>query len=170
MSGWPSNPNPGAEHWDRLVRDRAEEALATADALARAPAGSDQAAFVLAVAALREARAKAATSGPYVARTVDEKIQLAHQIHAGPAGYVWLYIGDDAEALDDTEHIAAEANPAHALAEVALWRVVAEWHGRGLGEFDWCTTCGRVNGSVKFPCPNLLAVVAAAEAYAGGPA
>ena len=54
--------------------------------------------------------------------------------------------------------------------QAALWRVVAEWHGRGLGEFDWCTTCGRLNGSVKLPCPNLLAVVAAAEAYAGGPA
>lgn len=52
--------------------------------------------------------------------------------------------------------------------QAALWRSVTEWHGRGLGEFDWCTTCGRMNGSIKFPCPNLRATVAAARAYAGG--
>ena len=74
-----------------------------------------------------------------------------------PAGYVEAVA---ALAINDEDWRWRE--------QAALWRVVAEWHGRGLGEFDWCTTCGRVNGSVKFPCPNLLAAVTAASAYLTG--
>lgn len=67
-------------------------------------------------------------------------------------------------------HIAAEANPAHALAEVALWRGIVERHGdhggasnyRGEPDPALCHGCAE-----RWPCPDLLAVVAAAQAYMG---
>ena len=132
-------------------------------------AGTDPAAFVLAVADLREQRARAATPGPYVARTTDDVGELAHQVHAGPHGAVWLYLGSDAQELADAEHIAAEADPDHALAEVALWRGVVERHIDGVDHLGpFCVCCW--SRSRSWPCPDLLAVVAAAKAYLGGAA
>jgi hypothetical protein len=77
------------------------------------------------------------------------------------------------------EHIAAEASPAHALAEVALWRGIVKRHvaadqvpGMSPSE-PHCRQCWSGTDLVKFmytpwPCPDLLAVVAAARAYLTG--
>lgn len=129
---------------------------------------ADPGGFVLAVADLREARAKTATPGPYEALSLHTINGVDWQIHAGPTGAVWLYIGNGEQDRADGEHIAAEANPAHALAEAALWRGVARRHKRNVLRgpdgvvVDACRWCND-----RFPCPDLLAVVAACRAYAG---
>ncbi len=66
-------------------------------------------------------------------------------------------------------HIAAEANPAHARAEVALWRSIAErhqpWQSGRPEDAGWCR---QHYALTEYPCPDLLAAVAAARAYLGG--
>jgi hypothetical protein len=125
---------------------------------------ADPGAYVTAVVNLRERRIKSGTPGPYEALSLHTINGVDWQIHAGPAGAVWLYVGNGKQDRADAEHIAAEANPAHALAEVALWRRVAERHGgvRIEGK-PYCGTCR----SAVSPCADLLAVVAACRAYAG---
>lgn len=49
--------------------------------------------------------------------------------------------------------------------QAALWRSIAGRHGRGYGKYDWCAGCGGPDGRPKFPCTELLAVVAAVKAY-----
>lgn len=63
-------------------------------------------------------------------------------------------------------HIAAEADPAHALAEVTLWRDIAERHRIDFAAPTWPRLC--VACRLPAPCPELLAAVAAARAYLGG--
>lgn len=126
---------------------------------------ADPAGFVLAACDLREARIKAATPGPYEALSLHTIDGVDWQIHAGPNGAVWLYVGSSEQDRADAVHIAAEASPAHALAEVALWRGIA---GRHEPYQDWCGRCQDRGGVVAWPCPDLLAVVAAARAYLGG--
>ncbi len=126
-------------------------------------AETDPTGFVLAVADLREARAKAATPGPYEAHQYKRDSALVGgeiftpDIDRRPIPY--------ASTWPDAEHIAAEANPAHALAEVALWRHLAKGHAGH--EMNGITTCRSCDGAIEFPCADLLAVVAAARAYLG---
>jgi hypothetical protein len=129
---------------------------------------ADPAAFVLAVADPREKR-----------------IGLAHPVVDSDDDIGW-WVDDDQNCLEPTDdreplirggdneiigsvptlpaadHIAAEANPAHALAEVALWRGIAERHQRV--PFGFCEVGDH---RTDWPCPDLLAVVAAARAYLG---
>lgn len=74
---------------------------------------------------------------------------------ADPAGFV-LAVCDRVEA--DAQGITADSPKlaAFVLAQVALWRSIVERH---VGDH----IC-----SGQFPCPDLLAVVAAARAYLGG--
>lgn len=128
-------------------------------------AGTDPAGFVLAVADLREKRIKVATPGPYEALSLHTINGVDWQIHAGPAGAVWLYVGAEDQDRADAEHIAAEANPAHALAEVALWRAVVAEHQRMAG--NAATALGDDVGCWSDGSPEWAAVVAAARAYLG---
>jgi hypothetical protein len=73
---------------------------------------------------------------------------------------------------DAVNAVLGRCSPAMLWAQVALWRGVAERH-RSLGpiptgepdEYWWqdCEQCG-----MPWICPDLLAVVAACRAYAGG--
>jgi hypothetical protein len=112
---------------------------------------TDKPAFILRVADLREERANAALVGGSHWTTFDG--------HDGPA--LWLSEDPDGDSLngllmpeslsahlgDDGRvavfrHIAAEANPAHALAAVRRWRGVVERHG------SW----KHGSNPVRFPC------------------
>lgn len=127
---------------------------------------TDPAAGLAAAADLREQRTRAATGGPYGTRTYDDGTEVCHEVHAGPDHLAWLYIGAADQDRTDAEHIAAEANPAHTLAEAALWRSIARRHTGYADELrptPTCTTCGFTT-----PCPDLRAAVAAARAYLGG--
>lgn len=74
------------------------------------------------------------------------------------------------DRLDVRVQFVAFETPAHALAEVALWRGIVERHGdhggasnyRGEPDPALCHGCAE-----RWPCPDLLAVVAAARAYMG---
>lgn len=129
-----------------------------------APATPDSwPAGILAAADVRQARAEAAavvSPGPWYA---DAEFVYGRDFADGSMRHV-------AEALfgEVAEHIAAEASPAHALAAVRHWRGTVGRHGRALGRFGWCDTCGKVNGNVSFPCPDLVAVADEARAYIGG--
>jgi hypothetical protein len=129
---------------------------------------TDPGGYVLAVADIREQRAKAATEGPYKARSWEPEPE--HEVVAGPLGAVWLYIGDEEHDRADAEHIAAEADPDHALEAVRHWRTVVERHGSPARPGDvapWCQT--HQMRHLLDDCRALLAVVAAAKAYAGAP-
>lgn len=127
---------------------------------------TDPAGYVLAVADQREQRATAAPFGPY--RTLhNTDDQSFVQDHRGLLD-VEIYV-DNGRAADlpatrnMAEHIAAEANPDHALKEVALWRSIAERHQiprRYRKTTALCAACTQ-----PAPCPDLLNVVAAAKAY-----
>jgi hypothetical protein len=119
---------------------------------------TDPTGYVLAVADLREARIEEVMVGPYQVQTIDG----GHQIHAGPDGAVWLYIGDADADWIDAEHISAEANPAHARAEVALWRAVAN-----LPHAWQCYSTGQIVCDCPTR-PTLDHAVAAARAYLDG--
>jgi hypothetical protein len=87
---------------------------------------------LVATANLREQRARAATAGPYVAEFVGDVDRDTGegrgdwQVSAEAAEHgVLAMLADDEQSQADAEHLAAEADPAHALAEVALWRAVA---------------------------------------------
>ena len=136
---------------------------------------TDPAAFVLAVTDLREQRAKAAiTEGSAPPWRVTEAAGCGCCANIRGGGGTLLASADDRYA----EHIAAEASPAHALAEVALWRGVVGRHRLGwhdplvnltgptvtLQQAKCVSRCG------DWPCMDLRAVVAAARAYlTGGP-
>lgn len=51
------------------------------------------------------------------------------------------------------------------LAQAALWRSIAERHASRSGKF--CQWCAGGTAFAVWPCPDLLAVVAACRAYAG---
>ena len=144
-------------------------------------AGTDPTGFVLAVADLRERRAKAATPGPWRVTTDGDPcgpdIALVHDDlddEDSESDIVARFV----ETWDAAEHIAAEASPAHALAEVALWRRLAERHqSEGLdadsdGEFWRDCYCGLPwtdPARTDLGCLDLLAALAAARAYLGEP-
>lgn len=143
---------------------------------------ADPAGFVLAACDLREARIKAATPGPYTARPYERGVSALvggeiftpdPDLRPIPYATTWA----------DAVHIAAEAAPVHALAEVTLWRLIATKHRAEAGMFPpVCSACAPVieydedtDGETEFlplaPCELLIAVVAAARAYligAGG--
>lgn len=141
---------------------------------------ADPARFVLAACDLRTARINAATPGPYKALSLHTIDGVDWHVHAGPSGAVWLYVGSGEQDRADAVHIAAEANPRHALAEVALWRLIATKHRAEAGMFPpVCTACAPTveydedtDGETEFlplaPCELLIAVVAAARAYLTG--
>jgi hypothetical protein len=131
---------------------------------------ADPAGYVLAVADLRERRAKVATESPYIVHSSLSGLAKVYSATAEPGMQRVAITGTDEQASLDAEHIAAEANPAHALAEVALWRGVAQRHDPvpGLEPLE-CGVCGERYTGQLWPCPDLLAVVAAAKAYAGSP-
>jgi len=122
----------------------------------------DPAAGILAVADLREqrAKAKAIPDGEYFIASEDD-FEAYHVLsRAFPAP---RDVARDLPSLDLAEHIAAEANPAHALAAVRRWRGVVErhrpWHNaRNLCQRD----------SDPYPCPDLTETLDEARAYLGG--
>ena len=134
----------------------------------------DPTGFLLAAADVREKRIDAATPGPWHSNGHDEEEGGCGLLGGGVPGsmqergiaYTTAFTNRRCHA--DAEHIAAEANPAHARAEVALWRACAAEHQRREGnvrvslgaEFD---SAGWRDGS-----PVLAAAVAAARAYLGG--
>jgi hypothetical protein len=139
---------------------------------------ADPTGFVLAACDLREARINAAGRGTWeaicagpdgwevrdvVPPTGRRRRRIIARVRMGP------FELDRAAAL----HIAAEANPAHALAEVALWRGMAGRHwGKQTvampphpdGPIYCCATCM----TDVWPCPDLRDAVAAARAYLTG--
>lgn len=125
---------------------------------------------ILAVADLRERRARAATQGTWdVMDPTDTDLPhlVAFRVDADTGfddDYVSLAEPGDIVHVNDVEHIAAEANPVHARAEVAQWRGVVKRHFCGdSGTLIYCEWCR----SEDWPCADLLDVVAAAKAYAG---
>ncbi len=135
---------------------------------------ADQTAYVFATADLREGRIRAAESyfpGPW---------------RRGPGYFSGYGVVADARGAEITkhferespaDHIAAEANPKHALAEVRLWRGIAGRHVQGWtdpkvqGNADSLVVlqvpqCASRCGT--WPCSDLLDVVAACQAYAEG--
>jgi hypothetical protein len=135
---------------------------------------SDPAAGILAVADLREQRAKAAT--PQRWEVEDWPLKPDR----------WqVFARMDTVATDatqsDAEHIAAEANPAHALAAVRRWRGVVERHKpmetqlweraglggiRGAGLARVCAWCPAPRTSyTPWPCPDLTETADEARAY-----
>jgi hypothetical protein len=145
----------------------AEQIIALLDA------DTSPAAGILAVADLREQRAKAATAGLWHPRK--EYPQTVWQGEGDPT--------DDASSDDfgivsttlamnpaaDAEHIAAEANPAHALAAVRRWRGVVERHTlMQPAQTPWCRWCD--GDEARWPCPDLVETADEARAYLGGDA
>jgi hypothetical protein len=132
---------------------------------------ADLAGFVLAVAEIRERRAK----HPFVPQTQwranaqeydrgDEEFMVLADDPDEPYGST--DVARTVETWEAADHIAAEANPAHALAEVALWRGIAERHYQEAHQTPpWCAWC-----TSSWPCPDLLAAVAAGSGVPGRPA
>jgi hypothetical protein len=128
---------------------------------------TDPAGYVLAVAEERERRAKAAATESPSWRDVGVAIDAASGVpFVAPA--------------DTAEHIAAEANPGHTLEAVRHWRSIVERHSVGhacvygsqSGHWHdavsdtYAPNAPTVRVWISEPCPDLLAVVAAARAYA----
>lgn len=136
----------------------------TADALALLSPGSPDTwpQGILAAADLREQRAKAAQAirpGPYY-------VGAAGAVVAHGGKYVTGYTTP--EGAEVAEHIAAEANPAHALAAVRRWRGVVDRHARSIGErpLSLCVWCF----PREWPCFDLTETADEARAYvSGGP-
>jgi hypothetical protein len=130
---------------------------------------TDPAGYVLAVADLREQRASAATQGEWVAAVQRGKTPVVgvrgDRPGTGQAIAVSGAPGREGAGRANAKHIAAEANPEHALAEVALWRGVVKRHTGTADELRPRRVCACCTFTA--PCPDLLAVVAAARAYAG---
>ena len=150
---------------------------------------SDPAAGILAAADLREQRATCASSGPYTVveaiakprglyelrigptwrdpETGDEGQSVVAQVSGDGGGFLWLL----PQARRDAEHIAAEANPAHALAAVRRWRGVVGRHQpfefRTSGGGQNCECC-RPGAWPNWPCPDLTETADEARAYLGG--
>ncbi len=133
---------------------------------------TDPAGYVLAVADLREKRIDGLPHDPWTVCDANEGsnpygplwMVTNDAFHNPPADddELWLAVELHTGTKDYAVHFAAEANPAHARAEVALWRGIAErsWHDEESGECDRCR--------MHWPCSDLLAVVAAARAYQEG--
>jgi hypothetical protein len=137
--------------------------------------GTDPAAYLLAVADLREQRAEAATGGGTWRL---EESDGAHAIVLASSGshesqyteieYTHGLYTEDGDQYETAcliaGHIAAEANPDHALKEVALWRAVVYEHEEFFRRL-------RAAGSTQPERPGvlLLCAVEAAKAYAGAP-
>lgn len=125
---------------------------------------TDPAGFVLAVADQREQRARQVPGEvwtPYE-RKAYHAVWASSEL-GGPGYPVAKAHSGHRQAV--IEHIAAEANPEHALKEVALWRGIVERHTAvpTQDSGDVCYSCALVT---PWPCLDLLGVVAAAEAYA----
>jgi hypothetical protein len=155
---------------------------------------SDPAAGILAAADLREKLAKAmgATAGAewrafgeWVTAGTCECTCDADPIygHRVGCGFEPLFrLSDEAAA----EHIAAEANPAHALAAVRRWKKVVDRHrpypdpnaGTEPDEWTVCNWCGASDTADaedaatkgRWPCPDLRETADEARAYLGGAA
>lgn len=139
----------------------------TADLLALLD--SDPAGGILAVADLRERRAKAATQGGWFSGgTMVYTEERSSRLIA--------VTGTPARELDmaDAVHVAAEANPAHSFAAVRRWRGVVERHQLGvydseiLGRVVACACCTTL--ADEYPCPDLTETTDEARAYLGGAA
>ena len=132
--------------------------------------GTDRCEGLRWAADLRESRALAATEGPY--RSVDLRHQRGGQVRLfGLVHLIGNILASGPDPLRDAVHIAAEANPAHALAEVRLWRGIAERHSPTPGLSNECRTClGSYQDETggDWPCPDVLAAEEAARAYLGG--
>jgi hypothetical protein len=137
----------------------------TADIVALLDAG-DLTAGILAGCDLREQRAKA------VLRISKAPWSTEGEVVYGP-DFADGTLRTIAETVyqEEADHIAAEANPAHALAEVALWRGIAERHADHEQCVDWlgrpreeCTYCVEL-----WPCADLTAAADAVRAYLGAP-
>lgn len=134
---------------------------------------ADPAGYLLAAADLREARARGIPEPRWVARG-NWIASWTDRCTCGSSGEIAALYGHEpgcgleqvlqTSGPDEADHIAAEANPAHALAEVKLWRGIVERHGLGR---TWCLWCGE-GDSIEVPCPDLRAAVAAARAYLDG--
>ena len=134
---------------------------------------TDPAGFVLAVCDLREQRAKDQGEGrwwylgPWVVVDVGSCTCGVSGEIAGLYGHE-PHCGTEpvTKAGDDTQgrHIAAEANPDAVLADVALWRGVVERHVLSVS----LNPAGCYVDGEDWPCPDLAAVVTAAQAYVGG--
>jgi hypothetical protein len=132
----------------------------------RALLDSDPAAGILAAADLREQRAK------YVAEN------CAPPWTEG-AGYVWDGQHEPVcePYYETAEHIAAEANPAHALAAVRRWRGVVERHhlahyypqvtGSAASPMPRAVRVCGLCVNAGFPCPDLTETADEARAYLG---
>lgn len=133
----------------------------------------DPAAGILAAADLREQRAKAATAGATLLRYEHGGGRLANFGFTSQERFLVADLYNEA----DREHIAAEANPAHALAAVRRWRGVVERHRGYTPQWDrvepsprctWCRTDPRER--IGWPCPDVVETAAEARAYLGGAA
>jgi hypothetical protein len=126
----------------------------------------DPAAGILAAADLREQRAEAASCGPYVVDPQDHEDDEGEDYYDvdGPDGGWVAHV----DTRGTAEHIAAEANPAHALAAVRRWRGAVERHRvlarQQPGVPDWCDWC---DAPTVWPCPDLTETADEARAYLG---
>lgn len=143
----------------------------------------DLPAGILAGAALRENRTLAATAGrwrydPKKAWREPGTSRYEEGVFAGPSGPDAITVAiagpmDDPQSMADAGHIAAEANPPHALAAVARWRGVVERHKRRAlpDPIDVCVWCP--DGSTRYtawPCPDLTETADEIRAYLGAAA
>ena len=155
---------------------------------------SDPAAGILAVSDLRQRRVNAATQGtwetfrmpPSDDGIVPEVVMV--RVMRGPRSWDRVASGACDPAadtyygaehylmVDDAEHIAAEANPAHALAAVRRWRGVVERHVRSIAQLDppygFCRECqarwAPPGATTAWPCPEIRETADEARAYLGG--
>ena len=138
---------------------------------------SDPPAGVLAVADLRERRAKAATPGPYRVQGHAQLEEGCRCLSCYGDSWSWEIAQIDGPECKDTgdyhvmhlghadaEHIAAEANPAHALAAVRRWRGFVRRHAAAL---MWDETACKWCANAAFPCPDLRETADEARAYLG---
>jgi len=129
---------------------------------------SDPAAGILAVADLREQRAKAVVGRGEWHVEFNGYGDLTLWTRSGPEDpapqhvIAWYEVDRAIEGM--FEHTAAEANPAHALAAVRRWRGVVKRHTHG-GP-DICSGCGEE----AWPCPDMTETADEARAYLGGTA
>lgn len=139
----------------------------------------DLAAGILAVANLREQRVNAAKNvAPAPWRWQHHpSASLDSVISAGDNQIVYAhYDSDNGIGLtpEEGEHIAAEADPAHALAAVRRWRGVVERH-KAQTLSDGSVICRRCVGAhidtgIAYPCSDLAETADEARAYMGGAA
>jgi hypothetical protein len=140
-----------------------------ADLLDTDPAGG-----VLAAAELRETRAKTLPAWDMGPTDEGHEFRLLPEGHHGSYESQYCEIqyhhsidpqngAQYAHAETIAEHVAAEADPAHALAEAALWRVIVKSCGP-YSDNGMEVLCGRGD---PWPCPDLSAAVDAARAYLG---